>query len=382
MAFFHIRGRSESREFLRPGAAAAGGQENRSRGFRRAWMPCVLPGVSSLLLVACLETRIHAADASPGERPVSVPSVAVPILPQVMDADGLAAVPSGQTAFVIDRSGPRVVGFDTRNPAHAWTAVDWPEMPQPESYPFALGCIDTNNLAILCREKTGWSIRVCRLKPSGESVAVAEAAQCLPLREATDAQSAGSTVWSQLVVGREREWLLVTGLPDGAERPVSIAIRGGALALGGPKMPGMLRGVVSVAAAPMGVAAFVQPAVPDVGIRLRYYAPEHAEALLDLDTGLPRIRAAAFGRGDSSLWAIGGESGSTTPEGLWRLDAVLVAGRQTVRASLAAEIKAPRSLCPISEQLILVTAGSEKGRVVAINPRAGGDEAVIQEQTP
>lgn len=382
MAFCHIPGRSERRELHRPRATAAGSRGNRSWGVRRAWIRCLLQGVSSLLLATGLGTMIQASDASSGERPVSGPSVALPILPQVMDADGMAAVPSGQTAFVIDRSGPRVVGFDTRNPEHAWTAVEWPEMPQPEFSPVALGCLDTNNLAILCREKTGWSIRVCRLRPSGESVAVAEAAQCLPLRKATDAQSAGSTAWPQLVVGRERAWLLVTGLTEGADRPVSLVIRGAVLALGGPQWPGMLRGVMSVAAAPIGVAAFVRPAVPDVDLRLRYFAPEHAEALLDLDTGLPRIRAAAFGRGDASLWAIGGESGSITPEGLWRLDAVLVAGRQAVRASLVAEIEAPRSLCPISEQLILVTAGGDKGRVVAINPQAGVDEAVIQEQEP
>jgi hypothetical protein len=118
------------------------------------------------------------------------------------------------------------------------------------------------------------------------------------------------------------------------------------------------------------------------GIFVSFYLPPDPRRLLHLDTSLPRIRDAAFCRADGTLWVVGagaagvggrddvGSNGSAAVplEGLWRIDAVMRNGRQSVEASCIARLDGARAVTCLSERAIIVTHGRERRTVSRIDP--------------
>ncbi|NCY01628.1 MAG: hypothetical protein EBX36_01650, partial [Planctomycetia bacterium] len=127
---------------------------------------------------------------------------------------------------------------------------------------------------------------------------------------------------------------------------------------------------------------FASGAAPSPTLFVAYQRPPDPRLLLHLDTGLPRIRDAAFCRADGTLWVVGGGGGGgdaaaaadRTPEGLWRIDAVLRNGRQAAEAVCVAPLPGARAVVCLSEKAIIVTHGREARKVSRFDASTPGTQ--------
>jgi len=314
-------------------------------------------------------------------------------------AGDLAAPANGQTLYVLDESVGAVVAIDPFEPAKRWTALSAPPHAEPGHGAAAIGCIDTGMLAVVSRNGDVWSLQTHRLQPgtaadpdrTAQSLALGKSA---PQRREVGAGGPGSRREPPpvLAVSPSRDWLSVCGLPS----PIPPVMRG--------PIAGARVGTISARGCP-DLAAGVQPtaatismgeelvlfaadvaAAPTAGIFVSYWRPPDPRTLLHLDTGLPRIRDAAFCRADGTLWvvgggdvgagadAVGGPAAAPLPEGLWRIDAVLRDGRQAAAAVCIAPLPGAVSVVCLSEKAIIVTHGREGRTVSRIDPSQQGNQ--------
>lgn len=321
---------------------------------RLVWRACLV----WLGCVAC-RTPCHGA-----EKPTiaGVPAAVAPLLEEI-DAGPIAAPATGQSLYVVDRTGGAVIGCDPFRPHKRWTAVAAPA--DPAAQPVSVACIDSSTLATVRRDSGSWSLQTHRLPPPGGTPPAAAPRTQHRLGGATQGDD------PRLAVGFARDWLAVTGLAPPLPQLVAFRIRG-ATPAGGPYQEPATTAML-VAATSMADDSLVlfttDPADPSGPARIRIRQATDPRPLLDLDTGLPRVRAAAAGRNDGTLWVLAGTAGSATvPEGLWRIDAVLHDDRQAVRPVCLALLPSPESLVWISERMILVTHGTGARRVVHVDP--------------
>lgn len=295
--------------------------------------------------------------------PVIAPSAARvrPLISDMPAAGSVAAVASGQTLYIVDESTGAVVGCDPFAPDKRWPALPAPE--RPADGPVALGCIDSTTLAVVSRSEGDWALRTYRLEPPGADPRGMIPRSTRSLGPAADADR------PQVTVGQSREWMVVTGFAtpqgrlhffeiDGAQ-PIPIAKRDS------PQQ----RSIVAAAGLPGdGLAAFDAHSLLATA-RLTISLNMQPRCLLALDTGLPAVRAAAASRTTGDVWVLAGAAGApATPEGVWRIEAILRDGRQAVRAVCVARLDAPRGLVWISDRMLLVVHGASTRTVSHVDP--------------
>ncbi|MCE9631206.1 MAG: hypothetical protein K8S94_10905 [Planctomycetia bacterium] len=318
-------------------------------------------------LAACL-TVVGAGEPVAAADDVRV----VTLIDDMPGAGPLAVSPNGQTVYCLDEVRRAVVAFDAFAPERRRDVVAAAADGQP--IPVAIGCLPGDLLAIVGRSGDEWSLRTFRIRP-GEAAEPATPLQSIGLGVAATAAPA-----VRLVVSHTRDWLAVVGLPEPLPAVLRIVFAGAGLR---PLAPD---GWPRIATDTQPVAAAVSPADelvllerPRDGVTVptvAFYVGTGGE-LLRLETGLSQIRDAAFDRGAGALWVLAGDPASPArPEGLWRLDAVMRDGRQTVNPMLVTRLVAPRSMVAVSERSIVVTLA---GSIVRIDPvaeqtRARNDE--------
>jgi len=353
----------------------------------RSWAPIAwLALVSSLW---CL--RIAAAT------PVDEGPQRTDLIQDVPAAGDLAAPANGQTLYVLDESRGEVVAIDPFEPTKRWIALAAGDEKAAASGPVAIGCVDTSMLAVLARTADGWALQTHRLQP-GKVADPATPAQSVTIGRSpanTVTPAPASAVGSPtgdgrpcLAVSPSRDWLGVCGLPAPfpvvLRAPIAGARIGPVSARGCPVLPAdVLPSAATISTAEECVLFTPDPADrATTGIFVSFYLPPDPRRLLHLDTSLPRIRDAAFCRADGTLWVVGtgaagvsgrgdvGSAGSAaaTSEGLWRIDAVMRNGRQSVEAVCIARLDGARAVTCLSERAIIVTHGRERRIVSRIDP--------------
>jgi len=357
----------------RPAAAVVTGPTRcvAVRGRLRPRLPTV---AAACLLAACLPEPclldVVAARPAVADEPKRTD-----LLADLPAAGDLAAPATGQTLFVLDEADGSVTAVDPFDPAKRWIALAAarPSVEADRDQPrqsVALACIDTTNLAVLGRDRAGWSLRVHGVRP-GVAADPAKPAQAISLAAAAAGGGAGeATVSPGVCVSPTRDWLAVYGLPAAAppilRAPIEGARVGAASVRGCPVLPAGMRPPAATISLADEFVVFApeREGLPAPSVFVAFYRPPDPRRLLHLDTGLPVIRDAAFRRGDGTLWAVGGTPGSaTTPEGLWRLDARLRRHRQAVEPTLVVRLDAPHALCCLSERAVVVTHGGTRRTV-------------------
>lgn len=279
-------------------------------------------------------------------------------------AGSLAVSPNGQTAYCLDEARRAVVSFDPFGPRRLRdvVAAAGDDLPTPT----AIACLPGDVLAVVARRGDDWSLRTFRIRPG----AAADPAAPLDSLRLGRASATGQPVG--FAVSRSRDWVAVFGLPEPLPSVVRMVFAGAALRpVADAAAHGGAAGTRPVAAAvsPADELVLFEPGGGSPATATVSFRGATATEVLRLDSGLPRVRGAAFGRGDGTLWVIAGEAGSTDrPEGLWRLDAVLRDRVQAVRPTCAARLAAPRSIAAVSDRSVVVATAAA---IVRIDPAPG-----------
>ena len=119
--------------------------------------------------------RIAAADDT---------TAVVTIVDDMPAAGRLAAPATGQTLYIIDEARRAVAAVDPFDPTKRWIAIgsdvlDSAGLEEP-TRPVAIGCIDSNTLALVCRMGAVWSVRIYnRLAAPGSTTPSAALLQTL-----------------------------------------------------------------------------------------------------------------------------------------------------------------------------------------------------------
>jgi len=298
----------------------------------------------------------------------------VTLVDDVPGAGRLAAPATGQTLYLLDDTARSVTAVDPFAPARRWRALGPTDLDAGSAEavrPAALACIDSSTLAVACHVGGEWSLRVFRLAPPNAAEPAPRLLQSLALGAAPAA--AGAT---DVFVSETRDWLAVTGLP--APLPAALRAPIAGARLGGfstrlcPRLPPPGR-LVAATGSPFDewVLFLRRKGSPPDLTRIEFHATAGRQRLLDLDLGLAGVRDAASCRGDGTLWVVAdGEPGNPAGSGLWRIDAVLEAGRQAVRPVLVAGLPQPLSVVCLSERAVAISGGGERRRVILVNPSA------------
>jgi hypothetical protein len=237
-------------------------------------------------------------------------------------------------------------------------------------------------IALLCRANQVWTLQTHRLQPGtpadpgkpAQTVTVGGAPRGGP-RPGTNAVPAAADTQACLIVSPSRDWLGVCGLPAPQPAvlrgPIAGARIGAVSARACPVLaPGQRLSAATISMAEEFVLFTVDPAGrTPASFFVSFYLPPDPRQLLHLDTTLPQVRDAAYCRTDGTLWVAGGEAGSdTTPEGLWRIDAVMRNDRQAAQAVCVARLDGARSVVCLSDKAIIVTHGRDNRTVSRIDP--------------
>lgn len=352
------------------GRAVPGGRGKAAR----SWSP-----VAAVLLLCCAFARGDpAAEAVRSDLLVDLGGVA-----------DIAAPANGQTLYVLEQPSGAVIAVDPAKPDRRWTALagggGGSAGPTRRRRPLALACVDTTRLAVLCHEDDRYVLRVHTVQPD-VTAAAEDPEQVVPVGGQAAGPNPGAgdapAGFPAVVLGPARDWIAVCGLPPplaGVLRaPIARGRIGGFSAAGCPRPPAPPTAAATTADDELilfAAAATPRPPAHPPAARLSFHRAPDPRPLLDAETGLEGIRDAAVCRGDGSLWAVGSEGGAAAgPEGLWRLDAVLLAGRQGVRGTRIVPLEAPRAVCCLSDHTIAVAHGRGRGFVSLFDttPRPAG----------
>lgn len=301
-------------------------------------------------------------------------------------AGDLAAPANGQTLYVLDESRGGVVAIDPFDPSKRWTALAERPAADGAVEAVAIGCIDTGMLAVVGRGRDDWSLHTHRLQPNTASDPASPAQTVSLGRSGGRPPAAGDGAGPCLAVSPSRDWLGIGGLPAPLPAVVRAPIAGSRIgpvtSRGGPELAGGIRPRAITISTSEELVLFASGAAPSPTLFVAYQRPPDPRLLLHLDTGLPRIRDAAFCRADGTLWVVGGGGGGgdaaaaadRTPEGLWRIDAVLRNGRQAAEAVCVAPLPGARAVVCLSEKAIIVTHGREARKVSRFDASTPGTQ--------
>jgi hypothetical protein len=310
------------------------------------------------IVVFCVAAQSLAAGRaeSVGVEPV-VSATAVPLLDVPAAVTSLAVSANGQTVYFIDAAKGSIGAVDPFDPRRRRDVVSPPAADQGRAV--AIGCLPGDVLAAVWRNGDAWELRTHRLRP-GEAADPARPEARVSLG---NAGGAGDHV--AVVVSRSRDWLAITALPP----PLPPVVRGVFAGAGVRLLPPAE--AASDGARP--VAATVSPAdelvlfeaVGDGESRIVFMTPA-GRPLLRVRSGLSDVRAAAFSRRDGRLWASAGPAGGRAA-GLWRLDAVVTGGEQTVRPAAVPGPMAPRTVIDVPGEALVVAETGPRPTVTRID---------------
>ena len=336
-------------------------------------------------LVAAIISGFAASSPAADSAAAATVAKSTTIIDDLPGAGRLAAPATGQTLYVLDGERRTVVAVDPFAPAKRAIAIDagafGGDAGSPAARPVAIGCIDSNTLAVVCRTDDAWSVRTFNRLPTARSaddgVAAPSASplQNLPLG-ASAQRTAGDEAAVDVVVSPSREWLTVIGLPPPLPPAVRAPIAGARSEPFSerrcPRLPAGQRPVAATVSLSEEWVLFIPESVGDTRrVFLSFHSSAGSQRLLHLDSGLADIRDAACCRGSGTLWVVGGGGSAERPTGLWRIDAALENGRQSARPVCVARLEDPLALACLSDRAIAVTVGGPARRVVLINPLAG-----------
>jgi hypothetical protein len=345
-------------------------------------MRCPLPRWTVLPSAALFFLSVLAAPSSAADD-----AAFTTLVDDVPAAIHVAAPATGQTLYVLDGDGGGVTAVDPFDPSKRWTAIS-PEALRGQAgevgpgsvapRPVAIGCIDSNTLAVVFRSENdgGWTVGTYRLPPPGSTTESA-----LRLQTLTLGTSRAETGGVDLVVSPSRDWLAVVGLPAPMPPIVRAPVAGTRIGTFAdrrcPRVPTPSRRFVAT------ISPFDDEWVLFLGeaggkaspVSLSIRTNAGGQELLRLDTRLTAVEDAAYCRESGTLWAVGRrDDGPSREAGLWRIDAVLENGRQAARAALVAKLEDPLSLVCLSPRAIAVIAGASDRTVVLVNPIAAASK--------
>lgn len=307
----------------------------------------------------------------------------------VDDLPGLAAItvrPNGQSILAIDTRTRTVLALESADPSRRRTVL---APLDGAGEPVAIACIDSSTVAILIAGADGMpTIGTYRLQPSGDTPqrSVAIQTQPIPGWARTQAAVGGigpTSLRTAMAVSPGREWLVVArGFDQDRPEPAGLGappllrapIAGSRLGpLGIRHCPARPASALTVS--PGGELVLLEPT--GSGTDLVLYARTQGTQLLRLPTGLTDVAAVSYGR-DGTLWAAA-TSVSDKTQGLWRLDAVMLGGRQGVRSTCVALVENPVAVVPSGEGHLAVLAGIEGSRRLLVVERESrpGEEAGV-----
>jgi hypothetical protein len=294
------------------------------------------------------------------------PAVPQPIL-DVGPVSGLATTLDGQTIFWIEPDGGSILAFDLFASASPRLVVSPPTAGGPR--PVALAALDASILVTVCRQDDDWSLRSWRLSTDGP------VDPALPLQVMPLGRAAGGAGEPTLAVSRSRDWLAVAGLPSPLEPLLRAAVgreHVGPLSVRScPRLPpGVRPTAVAAGAADELILLAGDPAT---GTSVVSLLGPTGRCLLRLDTGLAAARGLACSPVAGTLWVTVSDHHQPEPrQGLWRLDATLVQGRQAIRPVLVSALPGARSVaCP-----------NERTVIVAVPAAAGDQGALVRVDVP
>lgn len=292
--------------------------------------------------------------------------VVTPLVPDVPDVGDLTISANGQTALAIDGGRGAVVAFDPARPGPHRDVIAAPGDGVP--MPVAVACMPGDVVVAVCVDRGTWSLRSFRLRPGGPADP-AEPLQTLPIGNA-----ASPATGVGVVVSSVRDWLVIAGLPaplPPVQRTLFAGVGLRPLAAAAAAVDEGWRPVAAAVSPADELVLVEQPRDADATSWVSFFDAT-GRRLLRLDTGLPRVRDAAFDRGAGRLWVVAGvPADDTHPEGLWRLDAELREGVQAVRPACVVRLADPRAVVAAAEEALLVATGEPGRSVVRIDSRSG-----------
>lgn len=332
--------------------------------------PAALPPQWQVFAMLACMAAVHLSTAIADDT-----AAVVTLVDDIPGAGRLAAPATGQTLYILDEERRSVTAIDPFEPSKRWTVIGPDTLDGADgaaaARPVAIGCIDSNTLAVVCRMGDAWSVRTYnKLSPPGSKTESASLVQTLPLGASTrDAPNV------DLVVSPSREWLAVIGLPLPLPPVVRAAIAGVRTEPFSerrcPRSSAIQRPIAATISMGEEWILFAPERTGETSrVFLSFHSNAGTQQLLHLDTGLAGVRDAACCRGSGTLWVVGGDDSPTRPAGLWRIDAVLENGRQAARPTCIARLGHPLSVVCLSDRAIAVTVGGKERRVVLVNPLA------------
>ena len=223
--------------------------------------------------------------------------------------------------------------------------------------PVAVAVVDRRLLAAVCRSGSSWTLETWSLEAGGAAT---------PLQTLALGAAAGSGAGVSLAASPTGDWLAIAGLPPPLEPVLRAAIAGRRLAAPSPRnCPRPASRPTAVAVSPTHELVVFEPPADGGSVAVAFHGIG-GDPLLRLDTGLETVRGAGFDPADGSLFVVGErrEAAGRTA-GLWRLDAALAAGRQSIRPVLVAPLTSPLAMAVVAGGTVAVAHGTD-GRTLEL----------------
>lgn len=276
----------------------------------------------------------------------------------------LAATANGQTVRCLDGERGAIVSFEADRPAE-WRDVVGPLV---EFRCAAIGCLPGDLVVAVGQDADAWWLRSYRIEP-GMTADSAAPLQTIALGEADATERPVA-----IVASSARGWLAIVGLPPPLPPVLRAAVAG--VRIGPcserscPELPAGIRPLAATVS-PRDELVLVLPVEPAVGDPSRgdtvvYYDLTGRERAR-FDSGVTAVRGIAFDRRGDTLCMVGQRT-SDGQTGLWRLDAVLRGGRQSIRTTLVAAAVAPRDLAAAADRMLIMLTSDLSGTLVLVDP--------------
>lgn len=111
---------------------------------------------------------------------------------------------------------------------------------------------------------------------------------------------------------------------------------------------------------------------PELDSRVAWFSPTSGQLALNLNVGLNNVVGLAYSPA-AELYAIDDSGSETHPAGVYRLDAAQVAGRESCRAVLVAEVPAPTAFVFMPDGTMYVASRGESSTDAEESPAEGNE---------
>jgi hypothetical protein len=277
----------------------------------------------------------------------------------------LAATANGQAVRCLDGDRGSVTTFDAERPGDRREVVG----PRPASSLLGVGCLPGDLVAVVGRTGAAWWLRSYRIEPG------VTADPASPLQEIALGEAGPPTEPIGVAVSSSRGWLAVTGLPAPLPPVLRAAVAGVRIGpLSDRSCPALPEGIRPTAAAvgprdELVLALESRPGIAgaaDAAAGIGFYDLAGRERAR-FATGVHDVRGIAFDRRGSTL-CVAGRGIADGRTGLWRLEATMREGRQSVRPVFLADVADPRDLVAGADRTLIMLAGGPDGPILRFDP--------------